>query len=267
MKCGIVEDMKKAKVKPDEELVHAVESLERITNAIDEWVEQQKGRFEKTTAAFRKKWISDWFSDFYVLKFFKDKVTKKRFDDIVDTFSLYMPNIAESLREIWNNFMRSVQFMQKVEKDKDRAEKSHDLVFWCVNFFNTSATPTVERLRHTVKLARKNLDAQQWQTETFDRNPEEVLNRQDIRQDIEKLTKKCSATKKQAVTLKKRPEGVLNEQVGELMSSSPSDISASQIAGILNKNYVAEYEPLSPCAVGKTEHWKKHQKKNSHRKK
>lgn len=267
MKSGIVEDVNKAKVKPDEELVHAVESLERITNAIDEWVEQQKGRFEKTTAAFRKKWISDWFSDFYVLKFFKDKVTKRRFDDIADTFSLYIPNIAESLREIWNNFMRSVQFMQKVEKDKDRAEKSHDLGFWCVNFFNTSATPTVERLRHTVKLTRKYLDAQQWQTETFERHPEGVPNRQSIRQDIEKLTKKSSATQKQTLTLEKRPEGELNRQVGELLRSSPSDISASQIAGILNKNYVAEYEPISPCAVGKTENWKKHQKKNSHRKK
>ena len=266
MKCGIVEDMKKAKVKPDEELVHAVESLERITNAIGEWVEQQKGRFEKTTAAFRKKWISDWFSDFYILKFFKDTVTKSRFDDIVDTFSLYKPNIAESLREIWNNFMRSVQFMQKVEKDKDRAEKSHDLGFWCVNFFNTSATPTVERLRHTVKLTRKYLASQQ-QTETLEKRSEGVPNRQSIRQDIEKLTRKCSATQKQSLKLEKRPEGVLNRQVGELLRSSPSDISASQIAGILNKNYVAEYEPISPCAVGKTEHWKKHQKKNGRRKK
>ncbi len=239
MKRGIVEDMKKAEVKPDEvkpdeELAHAVESLEQITNAIDEWIEQQRGRFENTTATFRKKWISDWFSDFYVLKFFKDKKNGRRFDDIVDTFRLYIPNIAESLKEIWNNFVRSVKFMQKVERDKDRAEKSRDLGFWCVNFIDTTAIPTVERLRNIVK----------------------------------KMTTECLATQKQAETLKKRPEGVLNRQVGELLKSSPSDISASQIAGILNKNYVAEYEPISPCAVGKTEHWKKHrEKKNNHRKK
>ena len=263
MKRGIVEDMKKAEVKPDEELALAIESLEQITYAIDEWIEQQRGRFAHTTTAFRKKWISDWFSDFYILKFFKDKKNGRRFDDIVDTFRLYIPNIAESLKEIWNNFVRSVKFMQKVERDKVRAEKSHDLGFWCVNFFNTSAIPTVERLRHTVKLTRKYLAAQQ-QTKTLEKRPEGVLNRQDI----EKLTTECLATQKQAETLKKRPEGILNRQVGELLKSSPSDISASQIAGILNKNYVAEYEPISPCAVGKTEHWKKHrEKKNNHRKK
>jgi len=42
------------------------------------------------------------------------------------------------------------------------------------------------------------------------------------------------------------------------LRSVPSDISASEVAGILNKNCVAEYEPVSPCAVGKTENWKKY---------
>ena len=113
--------MKKAEVKPDEELDHAAETLDQIT---DEWIEQQRSRFENTTTTFWKKWISDWFSDFYVLKFFKDKMYKRRFDDLVDTFLLYIPNIAKSLKEIWNNFVRSVRFMQKkVERDKDRAEK------------------------------------------------------------------------------------------------------------------------------------------------
>ena len=173
--------------------------------------------------AFRKKWISDWFSDFFIMGLFKDKVHKMRFDDIVGTFCLYMPNIAGSLKEIWNNFFRSVKFMQKVEREKDRVENSHDLGFWCVNFFDTTVTPTVERLQHIVKLTRERL-----------------------------------ATQKQAETVKKRPEGVLNRQVGELLRSCPSDISASEIAVILNKNYVAEYEPVSPCSVGKTRNWKKH---------
>jgi len=256
VKRGIVEDMKKAEVKPDEELAFAVESLVQITDGLEEWIEQQRGRFAHTTAAFRKKWISDWFSDFYVLKFFKDKKNGRRFDDIVDTFRLYIPNIAESLKEIWNNFVRSVKFMQKVERDKVRAEKSHDLGFWCVNFIDTTAILTVERLRNIVKLTTECLATQEL-AETVKKRPEGVLNRQDI----EKLTTECLATQKQTVTLKKRPEGVLNRQVGELLKSSPSDISASQIAGILNKNYVAEYEPISPCAVGKTTNCKKHREK------
>jgi hypothetical protein len=38
--------MKKAEVKPDEELAIAAETLDQIT---DEWIEQQKSRFENTT--------------------------------------------------------------------------------------------------------------------------------------------------------------------------------------------------------------------------
>lgn len=218
---GIVEDMEKAEIKHDE-LARAVESLEQIAGNMEEWIEQQKGRFEHTTAAFRKKWISDWFSDFFIIGLFKDKVHNRRFDDIIDMFRLDMPNIAESLKQIWNNFLHSVKFMQKVESDKGRAEKNHDLGFWCVNFFDTTAVPTVERLQHILKLTRERL-----------------------------------ATQKQAETVKKRTEGVLNRQVGELLRSCPSDISASEIAGILNKNYVVEYEPVSPCSVGKTRNWKK----------
>jgi len=216
----------------DEELAHAAESLEQIANGLEEWIEQQKGRFEHTTAAFRKKWISDWFSDFYIMKFFKDTMHKRRFEDIINTFHLYMPNITESLKEIWNNFLRSVKFMQKVERNKGRVEKSHDLGFWCVNFFSTTATPTVERLRHLAELTREYL-----------------------------------AAPKQAETAEKRPKGVLNKQVGKLLKSSSSDISASEIAGILNKNHVEEYEPISPCAVGKTQNWKKHREKQKNCKK
>lgn len=95
---GIVENMKNAEIKQDE-LVRAAESLEQIANGLEEWIEQQKGRFEHTTAAFRKKWISDWFSDFFIIGLFKDKVHNSRFEDIVDMFRLDMPNIAESLKQ------------------------------------------------------------------------------------------------------------------------------------------------------------------------
>ena len=56
MKRGIVEDMKKAEVKPDEELADAVETLEQIT---DEWLKQQSIKFEKPKQTSPKKRISD----------------------------------------------------------------------------------------------------------------------------------------------------------------------------------------------------------------
>jgi hypothetical protein len=149
--------MKKAEVKPDEELANAAQTLDQIT---DEWIEQQKSRFENITT-FRKRQISDCFSDFYILKFFKDKIYKKRFDDVLNTFHLYIPNIAESLKERWNNFVSSVRFMQKGERDRDKAEKNHGLGFWLINFFNTATARTVnERLKNQIvesEKARKEL--------------------------------------------------------------------------------------------------------------
>ena len=100
---GIVKDIEKVKVKPDKELARAAESLEQIADDIDEWIEQQRDKFKYTTVAFRKKWISRWFSDFFIMELFKDTTHKRQFGDIVDTFRLYMPDIAESLKEIWNN--------------------------------------------------------------------------------------------------------------------------------------------------------------------
>lgn len=230
---GIVEDIEKTEVKRDNELAHAAESLEQIANNIDEWIGQQKDRFKHTTTAFRKKWISRWFSDFFIMELFNDTVHKRQFGDIIDTFRLYMPNIAESLKEVWNNFLQCTKFMRQIQNDKNKVEDNHDLGFWCINFFNTAAIPTVESLRH-----------------------------------LAELTKEYLAAPKQAETLEKRHNGVLNKQVGELLRSSPQDISASEIARIVNENYVGEYKPTNPCAVGKTQNWKKHRvKKQSRRKK
>jgi hypothetical protein len=233
MMRGIVEDIEKTEVKRDNELAQAAESLEQIANGMDEWIAQQRDGFKRTTTAFRKKWISRWFSDFFVMELFKDKVHKRQFGDIVDTFRLYMPDIAESLKEIWNNFLQCTKFMRQIQNDKNKVEDNHDLGFWCINFFETAAIPTVESLRHLVE-----------------------------------LTKKYLAAPKQAETEDKRHNGVLNKQVGELLRSSPPDISASEIARILNENHVGEYKPTNPCAVGKTQNWKKHRvKKQSRRKK
>ena len=97
---GIVKEREKAKVKPDKELERAAESLEQIANDIDEWIEQQRDKFRHTTIAFRKKWISRWFSDFFIMELFKDTAHKRQFDDIVETYLLYMPGIAEPLKEL-----------------------------------------------------------------------------------------------------------------------------------------------------------------------
>ncbi len=109
--------MKKAEVKPEEELAHAVETLEQIA---DEWIEKQRSRFENTTAKFSKKRISYC----NVLKLFKNAMYKKRrFGDILDRFRLYIPNITELLKKMWNDFVRSIEFMLKIERYENKAEK------------------------------------------------------------------------------------------------------------------------------------------------
>ena len=226
----IVRDIEKTETNRDQELARAAESLEQIANDMGEWIEQQRDRFEHTTTAFRKKWISRWFSDFTIMELFKDTVRDRQFDDIIDTFCLCMPDFAESLKEIYNNFLSCTKFMRQIQNDKNRVEDNHDLGFWCVNFFDTAAIPTVERLRH-----------------------------------IAERTKEYLAAPKQVETVEKRSGEVLNEQVGKLLRSSPSDISASEVARILNENYVGEYKPTNPCAIGKTERWQKHLEKRKSR--
>jgi hypothetical protein len=211
-------------------LASAVESLEIIVAGLEQWLQEQRERFKRTTKAFRKKWVSDWFSDFYVMKFFKDAKHQRRFDDILDTFNVFMPEMVGPLKEVWNSFLRSVKFMQQVERDKDRIEKSHDLGFWCVNFFDTAVVPSVERLKHIIKRIKESSVSQKQKKELIE----------------------------QTETLNKRPEGLLNNQVAEVLKSSPENISASDLAALINKQHTGEYEPASPCSVGKTESWKKH---------
>lgn len=148
------QEMENNEIKRDG-LASAVQSLQIIADGLEQWLQEQRERFKRTTKAFRKKWISDWFSDFYVMKFFKDNENQRRYDDILDMFNVFMPEMVGPLKEVWNSFLRSVKFMQQVERDKDRIEKSHDLGFWCVNFFDTAVLPSVERLRHIIKRTKE----------------------------------------------------------------------------------------------------------------
>ncbi|MBN1804161.1 MAG: hypothetical protein JW837_02810 [Sedimentisphaerales bacterium] len=227
----MTEEMETNEIKKDG-LTSAVESLQIIADNLEQWLEEQRDRFKCTTKAFRKKWVSDWFSDFYVMKFFKDAENQRRYDDIIDAFDVFIPDLVGPLKEVWNSFLRSVKFMQQVERDKDRIEKSHDLGFWCVNFFDTAARPSVERIKHIIKRAK------------------EFSASQEQKKELEK----------QMETPRKRPEGLLDKQVSDVLRSYPSDISASDIAALLNDEYIGEYEPASPCSVGKTESWKKHRR-------
>jgi len=228
----ILKTMAKTKVQSNIELEEAVESLEQIADDLDSWVEEQRDKFKYTTSASRKKWISDWFSGFYIMELLDDNVNDIKFSVIVDTFRFDMPNIAESLEDIWDNVLHCVKFMQQIEKDRDRVEDNHDLGFWCVNFLDKAATPTVKHLRHIVQKTKENL-----------------------------------ARHEKAERLRKLPDEVLNRQVGELLRSSPPDISATEIAGTVNKYFAGEYRLTSPCEVGKTENWKRHRRKQKSRKK
>ena len=103
--------MKKAKVKPDEELADAVETLEQIT---DEWLEQQSFRFEKPKQTSPKKRISDC----YVVNRFKNTMCKKRgLEDIFGIFRIYTPKIIGSFKKaVKYIIVRSIEFILKVER-------------------------------------------------------------------------------------------------------------------------------------------------------
>lgn len=102
--------MKKAEVKPAEEPANAVETLEQIAH---EWFEKQRSRSENAAAALNKKRISDC----NVLTSFKKTMYKKRrFGDILNSFRLHIPKIAELLKEMWKEFVRSIESILKIER-------------------------------------------------------------------------------------------------------------------------------------------------------
>ena len=205
MKRRTTEDVEKTKVRRDKELAFAAESLELIANDMDEWIKQQRDRFMHTSMTFQKKWISRWFSDFFIMELFKDKVHKKHFGDIVDTFRLYMPDIAKSLKEIWHNFLNCAKFMRQIQNVKHRVEDNHDLEYWCGNFLDKTARPTAKSLRRLAEQTRKHLTAQK-QVKKKEERPDEVLKKQ-----VSKLTAQKQAKKKE-----ERPEKKLKKQVGKL---------------------------------------------------
>jgi len=103
--------MKKAEVKPDEELTNTVETLKQITN---EWFEQQSIRFEKPKQTSHKKRISDC----YVIYVFKNVMCKKRgFEDIFYIFLICISKIICSLMKTGKDIIvRSIDFILKIER-------------------------------------------------------------------------------------------------------------------------------------------------------
>jgi hypothetical protein len=106
--------MKKVEVKPEEKSEQPDETLEQITR---EWIKQQKNKFVNPTVISQEKRFSNMFSVVYVLKLFKNAMCKKRrLDDILYIFRLYIPNITELLKKMWNDFVRSIESMLKIER-------------------------------------------------------------------------------------------------------------------------------------------------------
>ena len=103
--------MKKAEVKPDEELANAVETLGQITN---EWLEQQRNRFENTTSTFRKKRISDC----YIINRFKNTMCKKLGpEDIFVILRIFTLKIIGSFTKAGKYIIVcSIEFIIKIER-------------------------------------------------------------------------------------------------------------------------------------------------------
>ena len=109
--------MKKAEVKPEEGSTNAAETLDQIT---EEWIEKQRSRNKNTTTTSRK----NRFPDGKFLQLFKNTMNKKRqFGDISNGLRLYIPNITESLKNMWNDFVRSIEATLRIERYENKAEK------------------------------------------------------------------------------------------------------------------------------------------------
>ena len=113
--------MKKVEVQPDEKIDHSIETLDQITN---EWIKQQKRRFENPALTFRKKRNLNILSVFYFLKIFKHMMYKKRRSDgIINIFHLCIIYIAKFFKEMWTDFVCSIEYLLKIERYDNKAEK------------------------------------------------------------------------------------------------------------------------------------------------
>ena len=108
--------MKKAEVKPEEGSTNAAETLDQIT---EEWIQKQRSRTNNTTTSRKKH-----FSDRKFLQPLKNTINKKRqFGDISNGLRLYIPNITESLKNMCNDFVHSIEAMLRIERYENKAEK------------------------------------------------------------------------------------------------------------------------------------------------
>ena len=142
--------------------------LEQIASNFEIWAEKEHDRFRRgVNPSEVEKWMNDWLVDSYIAGLFDYPVarqtnglfpneSKKEFSLIIDTLQLYSPNIANSLRDTYNSFLRAIKFhvqQYELEKQKENPILSH----WCVNFLKTAVVPTSKRLRHIANIAKEDM--------------------------------------------------------------------------------------------------------------
>lgn len=125
------------------------------------------------------------------------------------------------------------------------------------HYIESTVEEVSENMRRRLSMSMSKSDARHF---NFENTKREVKEEFDVEVDlyVDSLLCKLTDTEQE---IKRRGKWVLNTQVGELLKSSPSNISANKIAETLNKNYKGEYKPTSGSAVSKTKTWTQRCKK------
>ncbi len=151
-------------------ITSAAAELEQIATNLEEWAENERKRFTHgVNSSDVEKWMNNWLTDSYVAGLFNYPVprqanglfpneSKKDFRLIVDTFQLYNPSIADSLKDTYDSFLRSInRCVQQYEYDKQK--DSPIFTRWCISFLDNVVVPTSKRLRHIANMAKEDVAA------------------------------------------------------------------------------------------------------------
>lgn len=157
-------------------LLAAVRDLTQIADNFESWADKEHDRFRRAVSADKVEWwISNHFSNAWIAGLFNYPVprqpnglfpngSKKEFRLTMDTFLLYMPNIARSLGDLYDMFLRSIKFHTEMYERAKRGELPL-LSMACTNFLATTVPETVRRLRYIAEMVREEL-ASEKPTET-----------------------------------------------------------------------------------------------------